>query len=67
MMQIQTVVALLIVAGAVFFLVRRFRNSLRKGGTPACNCSCSGCEVPDACEENATDSAENLKGPYPPK
>jgi hypothetical protein len=53
MMQIQTVVALLIVAGAVFFLVRRFRNSLRKSGAPACNCSCSGCEASDACEETA--------------
>lgn len=54
MVQVQTVVALLIVAGAAFFLVRRICNGLRKGSAPTCNCSCSGCEVSNACEEPKT-------------
>jgi hypothetical protein len=55
----QTVVALIIVAGAAFFLVRRICNSLKKGGPPACDCGCSGCEVSNSCEEpNARKTCE---------
>jgi FeoB-associated Cys-rich membrane protein len=49
-MPLQTIVALLIVAGAAFLLVRRIRNSLKKGSPPSCNCGCSGCEASNACE-----------------
>lgn len=51
MFHIQSVVAFIIVAGAAFFLVRRIRNSLKKEGQPSCNCSCSGCEISNSCEE----------------
>jgi hypothetical protein len=51
MLHLQTVVALLIVAGAAFFLVRRICKSLKKGDPPACNCTCPGCEVSSSCEE----------------
>jgi hypothetical protein len=51
----QTVVALLIVAGAVFLLVRRIRNRLKKGVPPACSCGCSECEVSNSCGEAVQD------------
>jgi hypothetical protein len=47
---IQTVVALLIVAGAAFLLVRRIRNSLKKGSPPSCNCGSSGCGISHSCD-----------------
>lgn len=51
MPQFQTIAALLIVAGAVFFLIRRFYFSLKKGDSASCNCSCgcSGRNVDPSC------------------
>jgi hypothetical protein len=47
----QTIAALLIVAGAAFFLVRRIHKGLKKSDSSSCGCGCSGCNASDDCEE----------------
>lgn len=42
---LQTIVTLLIVAGAAFFLARRIYKSLKKSGPASCGCGCSDCDV----------------------
>ena len=58
MPHIQTIVTLLIVAGAAFFLVRRIYKGLKKTDSASCgcSCSCSGCNAAQGCEESKTDS-----------
>jgi hypothetical protein len=51
MPQLQTILVILIVAGAAFYLVRRFYNSLKKSDSSACGCGCSGCDIARSCED----------------
>ncbi len=53
MLQLQTIIVILIVACAAFYMIRRIYNSLKKGDSTACggNCGCSGCNVSQSCEE----------------
>ncbi len=51
MPQLQTIIVILIVAGAAFYLGRRFFNSLKKSDSSACGCGCSGCNIAPTCEE----------------
>ncbi len=51
MPRLQTVIVILIVAGAAFWLARRFYNSLKKSDSSACGCGCSGCTVARSCEQ----------------
>jgi len=51
MPQLQTIIVILIVACAAFYMIRRIYNSLKKSGSTSCNCGCSGCNVSQSCEE----------------
>ena len=56
MAYIQTIIVMLIVAGAALFLVRRFYGKLKKGNaSPSCGCGCSGCQAAQSCQ-NPDDS-----------
>ena len=48
----QTLVTLLIVAGAAFFLVRRIYRSLKKSAPAPCGCGCTACDAPRDCGES---------------
>ncbi len=39
----QTIIVILIISVAAFFLIRRFYNSLRTTNQPTCGCGCNGC------------------------
>lgn len=39
----QTVIVIGIVALAVFYMIRRFYNSVKKQSAFTCDCGCSGC------------------------
>ena len=39
----QTVIVIVIVAVAAFFMIRRFYNSFQKGHNSTCGCGCDGC------------------------
>jgi hypothetical protein len=53
MPQLQTIIVILIVACAAFYMIRRIYNSLKKNGSAACgdSCGCSGCNVSPSCED----------------
>jgi hypothetical protein len=49
----QTIIAILIIAAAAFFLIRRFYNSLRAKNQSTCGCGCDGCSPTQ--KENCSD------------
>ena len=51
MPQLQTIIVILIVAGAAFYLGRRFHNSLKKSHSSTCGCGCSECSTAQSCKE----------------
>jgi hypothetical protein len=48
----QTMVTLLIVAGAALFLVRRIYRSLKKDDPAPCGCGCSSCNAAQDCGDS---------------
>ena len=45
MLSLQTVIVILIVGVAAFFLLRRVRKSLSRSTPPSCGCGCSACSA----------------------
>jgi len=45
MLSLQTVIVILIVGAAAFFLLRRVRKSLNRSTPPSCGCGCSACSA----------------------
>jgi hypothetical protein len=52
MSSFQTIVTLLIVAGAAFYLVRRIYRNLKKDDPAPCGCGCSSCNVAQDCGDS---------------
>lgn len=49
----QTIVVLLIVAGAAYYLIRRVYNSLKnRPDASSCGCNCTDCNALQNCEES---------------
>ncbi|MEJ2154304.1 MAG: FeoB-associated Cys-rich membrane protein [Desulfobacteraceae bacterium] len=42
-MQFQTIIVIVIVAIAAFFMIRRFYNGIQKSSSSTCGCGCEGC------------------------
>jgi hypothetical protein len=50
----QTIIVILIIVVTVFFLIRRFHNSVKSKTQPTCGCGCNGCN-PAIQRDNCSD------------
>ena len=48
----QTLIVILIVALAAYYLIRRFYKSIHPSSPPACGCGCEGCGADQKKQQN---------------